>query len=135
MEALIAMLATRLKSCYKRAIESLRPTFEQFNCTVRLEKVLVKTEDEARRYNLTSSPIIRIGKLHFAPGHDPNLGEDRTWKWNGQTLKTLSKQLLMEVILAAYSGVVDVKETTEISQYVLKYLNGKVKSSACCPNK
>lgn len=121
-----------IESTLLQAIETLKPTLEELNCRLQLTKVLVKSEDEAKRYKVTGSPTITVGNVHLAPQHDINVDEERIWKWKGQKFKTLSKQILIEVILAGYSGSVDSGETKEISKYVQEYLNGKERPSACC---
>ena len=94
--------------------------------------LLIKREDEAKKYEVTGSPTITVGSIHLAPQHDTNSGEERTWTWKGQKFKNLSKQILMEVILAGYSGTIDSGEAREISTYVQEYLDGKERLSSCC---
>lgn len=69
----LELLALDLSTCTRcvgslanieTAIEAVRPALEATGKSVRVRKVVVHSEEEARRYRFVSSPTIRIG------GHD-----------------------------------------------------------------
>lgn len=98
------------------AMELLRPVLEATGLDVTVRKLLVDSEEEARRWRLLSSPTIRVDGRDVAPGHSESLcgpcsdicGEDtlcRVWAYAGEDYTAAPVGLIIDSVLAAlYAG-------------------------------
>lgn len=95
----------------RQAAERVRPALEALGVELRVEKLLVRTEAQARALGLHASPMVRIGGVDLAPEHrrtaageasgGPWSGTKRVWRWRGAEHAQPPLSMLVETLLRA----------------------------------
>ena len=108
----------------------LSKVLDDIGASVTVRKVHVRTDEEARRLRLVSSPTIRLNGRDIQPEVKENLcescceiaGEDvncRVWRFRGQDFTTPPKALLIDAILRElYAGPVQTAEKSSFKKDV-----------------
>ena len=167
----VELLALDLSSCTRctgtlanieRAFELVRPAAEAVGTTLRLRKLLVGSEEEARRHRFGSSPTIRVGGRDItfetqesACGSCSELcgcseGTDcRVWSYQGQEHEEAPVGLVVEALLSEIVGTAQrtpaassASDTYEVPENLRRFFAGKAAkastskpaaAAACCP--
>jgi hypothetical protein len=162
----IELLALDLSSCTRcrgtlanieAAIDTLRPVLEATGTTVRLQKTLIESEEQARRHRFETSPTIRINGRDIAFETRESRcdsctdlcgcaeGTDcRVWLYHGQEHTEAPVGLVVEAVL---HGIVDDTSPSapapvaseSVPENLRRFFAGSaakagqdVKASACC---
>ena len=118
----------------KESVEQLRPVLDAVGVEVRVDKLRVSSDAEARALGLRASPMIRIGGIELAPEHRdiPLNGSEeefetmRLWHWQGQAYRDPPLAMLLDALLRAYATNRTEGATpkrSEIPSYVQQYLS------------
>jgi hypothetical protein len=117
-----------------RALEVVAPLLNDVDVDVRLNNVVVSTEEQARQLRFRGSPTLRIGDVEVFPAHLPG-GEERRWQWGNQEHPAPPVGLFVDAILRGWAGVEDAsgKEPYAVPPYLASYLTKKddVPRSTC----
>jgi Domain of unknown function (DUF2703) len=116
------------------ALEVARPLLAEAGYEVRVNKVRVTTEEQARQLNFVGSPTLRAGGSEVAPRHVPG-GEGRLWSWAGKEFAEPPVGLFLELILR--SARADRPGTSEASRrmpeeipsYLKRYLQSSTQEA------
>jgi hypothetical protein len=118
-----------------KALEVVAPLLSDVSVDVRLNNVLVSTEEQARQLRFRGSPTLRVGDVEVVPAHVPD-SEDRKWQWGNQEHTVPPVGLFVDAILRGWAGNEQepVEESYTIPSYLASYLTKKESAagSSCC---
>jgi hypothetical protein len=118
-----------------KALEVVAPLLSDVSVDVRLNNVLVSTEEQASQLRFRGSPTLRVGDFEVVPGHVPD-SEDRKWQWGDQEHTIPPVGLFVDAILRGWagSGQESVEESYTIPAYLASYLpkGDAAARSSCC---
>jgi Domain of unknown function (DUF2703) len=118
-----------------KALSAVEPMLREVDVELRVNEMLVSTEDQAKRLRFRGSPTLRIGHVEVAPAHVPDR-EDRIWKWRDRAYATPPVGLLVEAILRGSAGpdtdVPPATEPYEVPAYLASYLQKEPAQADSC---
>lgn len=118
-----------------KALEVVAPLLGDVNVDVRLNKVLVTTEDQAEQLRFRGSPTLRVGGFEVFPEHVPG-GEERKWRWGEREHAAPPVGLFVDAILRGWAGSDQEggQNSYAVPPYLASYLqkNEKPASRSCC---
>jgi len=108
------------------ALMDLKPVLEGMGKSVRLEKIHIRSEEDAKKYKFMSSPTVRINGQDAVEKVEENECGDcgcicdgkvhcRTWSWQNKTYEVPPKGLIIDAVLRA----VYTKPAANSGQYAL----------------
>jgi hypothetical protein len=106
------------------ALELARPLLAEAGYEVRVNKVKVTTEEQARQLNFVGSPTLRVAGSEVAPRHVPD-SEGRLWSWAGKEFSEPPVGLFLDLILRGArpeSSVTSAQMPVDIPSYLKRYL-------------
>jgi hypothetical protein len=108
-----------------RALNVVEPLFNDVSADVRLNNMLVSTEEQARQLRFRGSPTLRVGDVEVVPTHVPG-SEERKWQWGNQEHSVPPVGLFVDAILRGWAGTErTVDEPYTIPDYLASYLTKK----------
>jgi hypothetical protein len=123
------------KQQLKRALEVVAPLLDDVSVDVRVNNVVVSTEDQARQLRFRGSPTLRVGEFEVVPEHLAD-SEDRKWQWGNQAHTVPPVGLFVDAILRGWAGSESgsVDESYAIPVYLESYLTKKdtAAGASCC---
>jgi hypothetical protein len=118
-----------------KALEVVAPLLHDVSVDVRLNNVLVSTEEQARQLRFRGSPTLRVGDFEVVPVHVPD-SEDRKWQWGNREHTVPPVGLFVDAILRGWAGT---EQDTgngsyTIPVYLASYLTklDAAAGSSCC---
>jgi hypothetical protein len=112
-----------VESRLNAALDIVRPLLAEADCEIRVNKIKVTTEEQARQLNFVGSPTIRVAGSEVAPRHVAD-GEARTWSWAGKEFPEPPMGLFLELIFRGARSQCSVTSPRlgEIPSYLKRYL-------------
>ena len=109
-----------------RALEVVTPLLNDVSADIRLNNVLVSTEEQAQQLRFRGSPTLRVGDFEVVPAHVPG-SEERKWQWGNQEHSVPPVGLFVDAILRGWAGTEQepVKEPYAVPAYLVPYLTKK----------
>jgi Domain of unknown function (DUF2703) len=118
-----------------KALSAVEPMLREVDVELRVNEMLVSTEDQAKRLRFRGSPTLRIGHVEVAPEHVPDK-EERLWKWRDRAYATPPVGLLVEAILRGTAGpetdAAPALQRYEVPDYLASYLQKEPSQSGSC---
>jgi hypothetical protein len=118
-----------------KALSAVEPMLREVDVELRVNELLVSTEQQAKRLRFRGSPTLRIGHVEVAPEHVAET-EERIWKWRDRAYATPPVGLLVEAILQGCAGPeIDAAPVTaqyEVPAYLASYLQKEASQSSSC---
>lgn len=105
------------------ALEIVAPLLNDVSVDVRLNSVLVSTEEQAQQLRFRGSPTLRVGDVEVFPAHVSG-SEERTWQWGNQEHSVPPVGLFVDAILKGWAGTEHepVTEPYTLPVYLASYL-------------
>lgn len=106
------------------ALELARPLLAEAGYEVRVNRVKVTSEEQARQLNFLGSPTLRVAGSEVAPHHVSD-SEDRLWSWGGKEFSEPPVGLFLDLILRGVrknSSWAPAQKPEETPSYVRRYL-------------
>ena len=109
-----------------KALEVVAPLLNDVNADVRVNNVLVSTEEQAQQLRFRGSPTIRVGDFEVVPTHVPG-SEERKWQWGSQEHSVPPVGLFVDAILRGWAGTEQepLNHPYTIPGYLASYLTKK----------
>lgn len=118
-----------------KALDVVAPLLRDVNVDVRLNKILVTTEDQAQQLRFRGSPTLRVGGFEVFPEHVTG-SEDRKWRWGAREHATPPVGLFVDAILRGWAGADQEggEATYAVPPYLASNLSKKdsAASHSCC---
>ena len=116
------------------ALEVVAPLLNDVSVDVRLNNVLVSTEDQAKQLRFRGSPTLRVGDFEVVPAYVAG-SDERKWQWGDQEHSVPPVGLFVDAILRGWAGN-EQEAATEpytIPVYLESYLTRKddIAGSSC----
>lgn len=117
------------------ALDLARPLLAEAGYAVRVNKMQVTTEEQARRLKFVGSPTLRVAGSEVVPRHVPD-GEGRVWSWAGKEFAEPPVGLFLDLILRGVrteGSRASAQLAEEIPSYLKRYLQSPTPEvgSAC----
>jgi hypothetical protein len=106
-----------------KALQVVAPLLDDVSVEVRLNNVVVSTEEQAQQLRFRGSPTLRVGGFEVVPAHVPG-SEERRWRWASQDHSDPPVGLFVDAILRGWAGETEstVEEPYAIPAYLATYL-------------
>jgi hypothetical protein len=109
-----------------KALELVAPLLSEVGADIRLNNVVVSTEEQAEQLRFRGSPTLRVGDFEVFPAH-VTASEERKWQWGNQEHSIPPMGLFVDAVLRGWAGTEPepAKEPYTIPAYVASYLGKK----------
>jgi hypothetical protein len=116
----------------RAAADRLRPAFDALGVEIRIEKLMVVSEPQARVLGLRASPMVRIGAIDLVPDHrdrSPDgaqgawIETDRVWRWRGEEHDQPPVGMLVDAMMRGYAAA-PIEPDHPMPAYVRQFLAG-----------
>lgn len=112
------------RSRLNAALDLAHPVLAEAGYEVKVNQVVVTTEEQARELDFVGSPTLRVAGSEVVPRHVPE-SEERLWSWGGKEFSEPPVGLFLNLILQSLSAdkTANVEQAPkEIPAYLRGYL-------------